>query len=142
MNKGNENLTNKPLLTTIELFSGIGAQKKGIDKTELFNSDVIATSDLDKEVVVSYAAIHCGLTNEMINSYENYPSKEEMVEELTKKRLGYDFKKDKPYDWEKLSKKKDKTKGIEKYWLADKLSHNLGDITQIDKLPTCDLLTP
>ena len=111
MNKGNENLTNKPLLTTIELFSGIGAQKKGIDKTELFNSDVIATSDLDKEVVVSYAAIHCGLTNEMINSYENYPSKEEMVEELTKKRLGYDFKKDKPYDWEKLSKKKDKTKG-------------------------------
>ena len=141
MNKGNENLTNKPLLTTIELFSGIGAQKKGIDKTELFNSNVIATSDLDKEVVVSYAAIHCGLTNEMINSYEDYPSKEEMVEELTKKRLGYDFKKDKPYDWEKLSKKKDKTKGIEKYWLADKLSHNLGDITQIDKLQTCDLLT-
>ena len=43
MNKGNENLTNKPLLTTIELFSGIGAQKKGIDKTGLFNSDVIAT---------------------------------------------------------------------------------------------------
>ena len=141
MNKGNENLTNKPLLTTIELFSGIGAQKKGIDKTGLFNSDIIATSDLDKEVVVSYAAIHCGLTNEMINSYENYPSKEKMAEELTKKRLGYDFKKDKPYDWEKLSKKKDKTKGIEKYWLADKLSHNLGDITQIDKLPTCDLLT-
>ena len=102
MNKGNENLTNKPLLTTIELFSGIGAQKKGIDKTELFNSDVIATSDLDKEVVVSYAAIHCGLTNEMIDSYENYPSKEEMVEELTKKRLRYDFKKDKPYDWEKI----------------------------------------
>ena len=82
MNKGNENLTNKPLLTTIELFSGIGAQKKGIDKTGLFNSDVIATSDLDKEVVVSYAAIHCGLTNEMINNYENYPSKEEMVKQL------------------------------------------------------------
>ena len=92
-------------------------------------------------MVVSYAAIHCGLTNEMINNYEHYPSKEEMVEQLTKKRLGYDFKKDKPYDWEKLSKKKDKTKGIEKYWLADKLSHNLGDMMQIKALPDCDMLT-
>ena len=92
-------------------------------------------------MVVSYAAIHCGLTNEMINNYEDYPSKEEMVEQLTQKRLGYDFKKDEPYDWAKLSRKKDKTKGIEKYWLADKLSHNLGDMMQIKALPNCDMLT-
>ena len=92
-------------------------------------------------MVVSYAAIHCGLTNEMINNYEDYPSKEEMVEQLTQKRLGYDFKKDEPYDWAKLSRKKDKTKGIEKYWLADKLSHNLGDMMQIKALPDCDMLT-
>ena len=131
----------KPLLRTIELCSGIGAQVKGINKTNLFDVDVIATADLDKEVVVSYAAIHCGLTNEMIKGYEDYPSKEEMVEQLTQKRLGYDFKKDKPYDWEKLSKKKDKTKGIEKYWLADHLSKNRGDMTQIESLPDCDLLT-
>ena len=141
MNKGNENLTNKPLLRTIELCSGIGAQIKGINKTDLFDTEVIATADLDKEVVVSYAAIHCGLTNEMINNYEDYPSKEEMVEQLTQKRLGYDFKKDEPYDWTKLSRKKDKTKGIEKYWLADKLSHNLGDMMQIKALPDCDMLT-
>ena len=137
----NNSLTNKPLLRTIELCSGIGAQIKGINKTDLFDTEVIATADLDKEVVVSYAAIHCGLTNEMINSYEDYPSKEEMVEQLTQKRLGYDFKKDKPYDWAKLSRKKDKTKGIEKYWLADKLSHNLGDMMQIKALPDCDMLT-
>lgn len=139
-----QNKTNtlaKPHLGTIELCSGIGAQVKGINRTNLFDVDVIATSDLDKEVVVSYAAIHCGLTNEMINNYEDYPSKEEMVEQLTKKRLGYDFKKDKPYDWAKLSKKKDKTKGIEKYWLADHISHNRGDMTQIESLPNCDLLT-
>lgn len=134
-------MSNKKELKIIELFSGIGAQLKGINKTGLFDVKSIATSDLDKEVVVSYAAIHCGLTNEMINEYKDYPSKEEMIEQLTKKRLGYDFKKDKPYDWKKLSKKKDKTKGIEKYWLADKLSHNFGDITQIGKLPYCDLLT-
>ena len=125
----------------IELCSGIGAQMKGIDNTHLFNANMIATADLDKEVVVSYAAIHCGLTNEMIENYEDYPGKEEMVKQLTDKRLGYDFKKDVPYDWEKLSRKKDKTKGIEKYWLADHISHNLGDMMQIESLPYSDLLT-
>lgn len=128
-------------LSVIELCSGIGAQMKGIDNTHLFNANMIATADLDKEVVVSYAAIHCGLTNEMIENYEDYPSKEEMVKQLTDKRLGYDFKKDIPYNWEKLSRKKNKTKGIEKYWLADHISHNLGDMTQIKLLPYSDLLT-
>ena len=46
---------------------------KGIDNTHLFNANMIATADLDKEVVVSYAAIHCGLTNEMIENYEDFP---------------------------------------------------------------------
>ena len=132
---------NKPLLRTIELCSGIGAQLKGFSKSNLFNVVPIATADLDKEVVVSYAAIHCGLTNEMIENYEYYPSKEEMVEQLAQKRLGYDFKKDKPYDWDKLAKRKDRTKGIEKYWLADKLSNNLGDVTQVKEIEDCDLLT-
>lgn len=134
-------LKNKVKLTMIELCSGIGAQVKGVNNTGLFDTEVLATADLDKEVVVSYAAIHCGLTNEMINEYELYPSKEQMVKELTDKRLGYDFKKDIPYDWEKLSRKKDRTKGIEKYWLADKISHNLGDMMKIEKLPYCDFLT-
>ena len=112
-----------------------------MEHTGLFQVESVATADLDKEVVVSYAAIHCGLTNELIESYENYPSKEEMAAELTAKRLGYDFKNDKPYDWYKLSRKKDKTKGIEKYWLADHLSHNLGDMMQVTALPDCDFLT-
>ena len=45
-------------LTVIELCSGIGAQMKGINNTHLFNANMIATADLDKEVVVSYAANH------------------------------------------------------------------------------------
>lgn len=128
-------------LRLIELCSGIGAQVKGIENTDLFEVESIATADLDKEVVVSYAAIHCGLTNEMIESYDSYPSKEEMIKTLTDKRLGYDFKNDKPCDWAKVSRRKDKTKGIEKYYLADKLSKNLGDMIKIDALPDCDMLT-
>lgn len=139
--KNKEESNKKNNLSVIELCSGMGAQIKGINRTDLFNAKVVATADLDKEVVVSYAAIHCGLTNTMINEYKDYPSKEQMVNELTEKRLGYDFKKDEPYDWEKLSRKKDKTKGIEKYWLANFLSHNLGDMMQIKELPDCDLLT-
>lgn len=142
MNNSNEtNDLVKPLFRVVELCSGIGAQVKGFSKTNLFDVKSVATADLDKEVVVSYAAIHCGLTNDLITNYPSYPTKEEMVEQLTKKRLGYDFKKDKPYNWEKLSKRKDKTKGIEKYWLADYLSHNLGDMMQIESIPDCDMLT-
>lgn len=127
---------NKPKLTMIELFSGIGAQKRGIDNTGLYDLDVVATSDIDKEAVVEYAAIHHGLTNEMIENYVNYPSREEMIEELKSRNIGMDFDKDKMYDWDKLLKKK--TKEIEKYWLAMTLQNNLGDISRIEQLPTAD----
>lgn len=127
---------NKPKLTMIELFSGIGAQKRGIDNTDLYDLEVVATSDIDKEATVEYAAIHHGLTNEMIENYENYPSREEMIKELKDRNIGLDFEKNKMYDWDKLIKKK--TKEIEKYWLAMTLQNNLGDISKIEQLPYAD----
>ncbi len=127
---------NKPKLTMIELFSGIGAQKRGIDNTGLYDLEVVATSDIDKEAVVEYAAIHHGLTNEMVESYTNYPSREKMIEVLKSRNIGMDFDKDKMYDWDKLLKKK--TKEIEKYWLAMTLQNNLGDISRIEQLPMAD----
>ena len=81
-----KNKNEKPNLRIIELCSGIGAQIKGINKTNLFNTTLVATADIDKEVIVSYAAIHCGLTQELINNYKYYPSKEEMVKELSDKK--------------------------------------------------------
>ena len=66
---------------------------------------------------------------------------EQFLKDLTEKRIGYDFQKDKTFDWERLAKKKDKMKGIEKYWLANYLSKNYGDIMAVDRLPKCDLLT-
>ena len=127
-------------LKLIELFSGCGAQAKAFERLDCFDTEVVATSDLDKEVVCNYAAIHCGLTKDAIEDYDWYPSKEDMVKELSDKNIGYDFQKEKPYDWGKLAKKADKTKGIEKYWLADKLSKNFGDITKIKSLPETDVL--
>ena len=128
---------NKQKITMNELFSGIGAQKRGFDNSGVFDCEVLATCDLDKDAIVTYASNHCGLTKELIETYADYPSREEMIKELSNKNIGYDFKKEKEYDWEKTGKKK--TKELEKYWLAMHLSKNLGDITKINKLPQADL---
>lgn len=88
--------------------------------------------------MIEYAAIHYGLTNEMVESYTEYPSKEEMVNDLISRNIGMDFDKGKLYDWEKLAKKK-KGMDLEKYWLAMKLQNNLGDISKIDQLPEADM---
>ncbi len=127
---------NRQKLTLIELFSGLGAQKRGIENTELYDLDVIATSDIDKEAIIEYAAIHHNLTEEMIENYSQYPSREEMIAELKSRNIGMDFDKNKMYDWDKLLKKK--TKDIEKYWLAMTLQNNLGDISKIEQLPIAD----
>lgn len=121
------------------MFSGIGAQERGFRNSNLFDLDVLTTSDIDKEAVVSYAAVHCGLTPQMINEYPDYPTKEEMARHLSEINLGYDFKKNKPYNWDVFIKRKGKT--LEKYWLACKVSNNLGDISKIDDLPYADFWT-
>lgn len=129
----------KEKLSANILFSGIGCQERGFQNSNLFDLEVLNTSDICKESVLSYAAIHCGLTNEMVEIYPDYPSREEMAKELTEINLGYEPKKDKHFDWSKLAKKKNKD--LEKYWLANKLSHNLGDISKIEELPYADLWT-
>lgn len=127
-------------LKVVTLFSGIGCQERGIENTGLFNIETVATSDIDKDAIVSYASIHCGLTPELINTYNQYPRREDMVKELTDKNIGYDFMKNKPYDWNKVERKKDKNE-LNRYWLAVHLSKNLGDVSRIKTLPGCDLLT-
>lgn len=129
----------KVKLTANILFSGIGCQERGFRDSGLFDIEVINTSDINKESVLSYAAIHCGMTNEMVNTYTDYPSREEMAQYLTDINLGYEPEKNKYFDWFKLIKKK--KKDLEKYWLACKLTHNLGDITKIEDLPYADFWT-
>lgn len=119
----------------IELFSGIGAQIKGTNNTGLFDTTVIATADIEKDAIVSYAAIHNGLTIEQIKSYQDYPSEEDMRNELISKNIGYDFKK----NTNPIAKMKGEK--LKKYWLAMKLSNNLGDISKIEELPLADFWT-
>lgn len=126
-------------LTANILFSGIGCQERGFRDSGLFDIKVLNTSDINKESVLSYAAIHCGMTNEMVDTYTDYPSREEMAQYLTDINLGYEPEKDKYFDWFKLIKRK--KNDLEKYWLACKLTQNLGDITKIEDLPYADFWT-
>lgn len=126
-------------LTANILFSGIGCQERGFEDSGLFDIEILNTSDINKESVLSYAAIHCGMTNEMVETYIDYPSREEMAQYLTDINLGYEPEKNKKFDWFKLVKKKKNV--LEKYWLACELTHNLGDISRIEELPYADFWT-
>lgn len=129
----------KVKLTANILFSGIGCQERGFQDSGLFDLEVLNTSEINKEAMLSYAAIHCGLTNEMVETYSEYPSRGEMAQQLTDINLGYNPDKGKYFDWFKLAKRK--SKDIEKYWLACKLTNNLGDISKINELTYADFWT-
>lgn len=125
-------------LTVNELFSGIGAQVSALERLGI-PFEIKHTSDIDHNAVLSYAAIHCGLTEELVNTYTDYPTREEMAKQLTEVNLGYDFQKNKPYNWYRFVNSK--SKELEKYWLANKLSRNLGDISKLEHLDYADFWT-
>lgn len=120
-------------ITMIELFSGIGAQEKALRQLNI-PYEVIHTCDLDKDAVLSYAAMRNDFENEF-NAY-NFPSAEDMISELQAKNVGYDFMKGKHTITTRTSIQK-----LRQYYLADKLSHNLGDISKVSRLPYADIVT-
>lgn len=125
-------------ITVNELFSGIGAQISALERLGI-PCEIKHTSDIDHNAVLAYASIHCGLTEELINTYTEYPTREEMARQLTEINLGYDFQKNKPYNWYRFVNSK--SKELEKYWLANKLSRNLGDISKLEHLDYADFWT-
>lgn len=132
---------NKIPMKLCETFSGIGMQRRGIENSNLFDVENVATSEIDANAIISYAAIHEGLTNDMVDNYSDYPSREEMAQDLLDMNINYDFKEKKPYDWFKIAGRKDSKKQLQKTWLACKLSKNYGDISKVETFPHCGLLT-
>ena len=74
----------------------------------------------------------------MIDDYAFPKDRQSMADFLKMLNIGYDFQKDKPYNWDRLVSSKEKH--LEKYYLATILSKQLGDISKISSLPDCDLL--
>lgn len=120
-------------ISMIELFSGIGAQERALRQLGL-PYNVSNTCDCDANAVLSYAAMRWDLEKEM-ESFE-FPSQDEMIEELQAKNLGYDFQKGK----HSITKRTPITK-LKQYYIADKLSKNLGDISRVERLPHVDFWT-
>ena len=124
-------MTNK--LTMIELFGGIGAQERALRQLGI-PYEVIHYCDCDKDATLSYAAMRYDFEKELAEY--DFPSQEKMIEELQTKNLGFDFEKGKHTITTRTSIAK-----LKQYYLADKLSHNLGDISKVEKLPYTDLCT-
>lgn len=120
-------------ISMIELFSGIGAQERALRQLKLPYA-VEHTCDCDKDAVLSYAAMRWDLEKE-IDSFD-FPSQEQMVEELQAKNLGYDFQKSKHTITMRTPIPK-----LKQYYIADKLSKNLGDISKVERLPHVDFWT-
>lgn len=122
--------------------TGVGMQERGILNSGIFNEvEVVATCETDTDAIISYAAIHNGLTMDMIDNYKDYPKREVMATELSDMNIGYDWIKNKPYDWEKVARSKDSKKLLQRTWLSCKLNKNLGDMCKVKNFPSCDLFT-
>ena len=120
-------------ISMIELFSGIGAQERALRQLRL-PYEVRHTCDCDKDAVLSYAAMRWDLEKE-IETFD-FPSQKQMVEELQEKNLGYDFQKNKHTITMRTPISK-----LKQYYIADKLSKNLGDISKVARLPRVDFWT-
>ena len=120
-------------ITMIELFSGIGAQERALRQFGL-PYEVTNTCDCDKDAVLSYATMRWDLEKEM-ETFE-FPTQDKMIEELQAKNVGFDFQKGKHTITNRTSLPK-----LKQYYLADKLSHNLGDIGKVESLPYADVVT-
>ena len=117
----------------IELFSGIGAQEKSLRQLKI-PYRIINTCDCDKDAVLSYAAMRFNI-DEAMKTYQ-FPTQDKMIEELQNKGFGYDFMKGKHTITSRTPINK-----LKQYYIADKLSNNLGDISKVDRLPYADMVT-
>lgn len=123
---------NEPI-RVLEFFSGVGMQRMAFDKLGV-NYESVGTSEIDIPAILSYAAIHDGLL-ESDETFE-YPTKEEMLNCLSERNIGLDFKTGKV----KLPKNLNKIKQL---YRAVILSKCLGDISKINpsELPDFDFMT-
>lgn len=113
--------------------AGIGAQERALRQLNI-PYEVKHTCDCDANAVLSYAAMRWDLEKEM-ETFE-FPSQDKMIEELQAKNLGYDFQKGK----HGITKRTPINK-LKQYYITDKLSRNLGDISKVEKLPYADIVT-
>ena len=123
----------------IEMFAGIGTQRMAFEKLGV-PYEVIAIVEVDKFALLSYASIHTNYLKVRNKYFDDCQlSKEEMVKTLQDKNVGYNFMTSKHSITEKNN-----IEIVRDYYLADKLSKNLGDVSivkGVDLPKDIDMLT-
>lgn len=121
--------TNNFKLKVFESFSGYGSQSMALAALGI-PYEVVATADIEPNVIIAYAAMRNKLQ-------KNEATKEEMLELLNSRNIGFDFQ---------------KSKSSIARWKMDKLQmlydatlncNNLGDISLLkpEDIPNCDMFT-
>ena len=116
-------------LKVFEAFAGVGSQSMALRNIKC-NYEIVGISDVDKYALIAYDAIHNN--NEGIE----IKTKEEMLEEIKSKNIGYNFSTGKS----EIPKKEE---DIRKLYNAHIRNKNFGDIRLIDpnKLPDFNFFT-
>lgn len=122
------------MIKVFEAFAGYGSQRLALKNCNI-PFDVVGISEIDGDVLLSYAAIHCNLEDKL--KKEIFPPEEEMRKYLLSINV--------PLDYRTFKNKSSSLKGLKlkQIYLANKLSNNFGDIRCInpDTLPDFDFFT-
>ena len=123
----------------VEMFAGVGTQRMGFERQGI-DVEVIAIVEVDKWAVLSYAAMHTDYLKIRMGWFEDKDlSKEDMINYLQTKNVGYDFKNNKHTITDRNN-----IEIVRDFYLACILSNNLGDISKVkgSDLPNdIDMLT-
>lgn len=122
------------MLKVFEAFAGYGSQRMALRNCNI-PFEVVGTSEIDGDVILSYAAIHTDFLELRKSNIEL--SDEDMYKYLEGINAPLDYK---TFKCRAKNLKKDKLKDM---YLANKLIHNYGDIKCIDPktLPDFDFFT-
>lgn len=127
----------KNMLRVFEAFAGYGSQRMALRNIGI-EFEVVGISEIDGDVIQSYAAIHSDFL-EKRKHIDNYvpEDKDEMVSYLEEINVPLDYK-----TFENRARKLRLPK-LKDMYLANKLINNYGDIQRIDPttLPDFDLFT-
>ena len=122
------------MIRVFEAFAGYGSQRMALKNAQIPH-EVVGISEIDGDVILSYAAIHEKLNNMMCTNVDLCA--EDMYRYLEKINV--------PLNYKSFENRARKLKGnfLTNMYLANKLSKNYGDIRIIDpaELPDFDLFT-
>ena len=132
----NCNLKIISMIKVFEAFAGYGSQRMALRNIGI-DFEVVGISEIDGDVIRSYAAIHSDFLKKIECIDEFTPEREEMISYLEKINV--------PLDYRTFENKAQKLRlnKLKEMYLANKLIKNYGDIRKIDPkvLPDFDLFT-